>query len=36
MQCYSRTVVVGGRHYLLYSGNGYGRAGIGYAELARQ
>jgi hypothetical protein len=36
MQCYSRTVVLGGRHHLLYSGNGYGRAGIGYAELARE
>jgi hypothetical protein len=36
MQCYPRTMVFGGRHNLLYSGNGYGRAGIGYAELARE
>jgi hypothetical protein len=34
MQCYPRTLVFGSRQYLLYSGNGYGRAGIGYAELA--
>ena len=34
MQCYPRALIVGGRHNLLYSGNGYGRAGIGYAELA--
>jgi transposase len=34
MQCYSRTVVLGDRHNLLYCGNGYGRSGIGYAERA--
>jgi hypothetical protein len=34
MQCYPRTLDFGGTHNLLYSGNGYGRAGIGYAELA--
>jgi hypothetical protein len=33
MQCYPRNLAVGGKDYLLYSGNGYGRAGIGYAEL---
>ena len=32
MQCYPRTLTFQGRTYLLYSGNGYGRAGIGYAE----
>jgi hypothetical protein len=36
MQCYPRTMLFRGGHYLLYSGNGYGRAGIGYAELARE
>jgi hypothetical protein len=34
MQCYPRTLSIGGKSYLLYAGNGYGRAGIGYAELA--
>jgi hypothetical protein len=34
MQCYPRNLVFGGKNYLLYSGNGYGRTGIGYAELA--
>jgi hypothetical protein len=33
MQCYPRTFAFGGKNYLLYCGNGYGRAGIGYAEL---
>jgi hypothetical protein len=32
MQCYPRTFKFRGTTYLLYSGNGYGRAGIGYAE----
>lgn len=32
MQCYPRTLRFHDRTYLLYSGNGYGRAGIGYAE----
>lgn len=32
MQCYPRTMSLSGKHYLLYSGNGYGREGIGFAE----
>lgn len=32
MQCYPRNLRFGGKDYLLYSGNGYGRAGVGYAE----
>jgi hypothetical protein len=32
MQCYPKTLTIQGKTYLLYSGNGYGRAGIGYAE----
>jgi hypothetical protein len=32
MQCYPKTMNFRGRTYLLYSGNGYGRSGIGYAE----
>jgi hypothetical protein len=32
MQCYPRSLQFGGKSYLLYSGNGYGRAGIGYAQ----
>lgn len=32
MQCYPRTLSFRGKSYLLYSGNGYGRSGIGYAE----
>jgi hypothetical protein len=32
MQCYPRSLRFQGKTYLLYSGNGYGRAGIGYAE----
>jgi hypothetical protein len=32
MQCYPHAVAVGGRRYLLYCGNGYGRAGVGFAE----
>jgi hypothetical protein len=32
MQCYPHAVTIGGRRYLLYCGNGYGRAGVGYAE----
>ncbi len=32
MQCYPHVVAIGGRRYLLYCGNGYGRAGVGYAE----
>ncbi|HVJ41295.1 MAG TPA: hypothetical protein VM639_07355 [Dongiaceae bacterium] len=32
MQCYPRTFRQQGRTYLFYSGDGYGRAGIGYAE----
>jgi hypothetical protein len=36
MQCYPRTLALGGKLHLLYCGNGYGRAGIGYAELAAE
>lgn len=36
MQCYPRSLAFGGKHYLLYSGNGYGRAGIGYAEMVSE
>lgn len=36
MQCYPRTLALRGKNYLLYSGNGYGRAGIGYAELTSE
>lgn len=32
MQCYPRSLRLPGGSYLLYAGNGYGRAGIGYAE----
>jgi hypothetical protein len=32
MQCYPRSLKFQGKTYLLFSGNGYGRAGIGYAE----
>jgi hypothetical protein len=32
MQCYPRLMRLPTASYLLYAGNGYGRAGIGYAE----
>lgn len=32
MQCYPRSMTFQGKTYLLFSGNGFGRAGIGYAE----
>ncbi len=31
MQCYPNVVAHNGRRYLFYSGNGFGRSGIGYA-----
>jgi hypothetical protein len=34
MQCYPRSLNFRERTYLLYSGNGYGRGGIGFAEWA--
>ena len=33
MQAYPAVVTAGGRTYLFYNGNDYGREGFGYAEL---
>ncbi len=35
MQAYPAVFAHGGRRYLLYNGNGYGRSGVGYAVSAR-
>lgn len=35
MQAYPAVFERGGRRYLLYNGNGYGRSGVGYAVSAR-
>jgi hypothetical protein len=32
MQCYPYVVMIEGRHYMFYNGNGFGRSGFGLAE----
>ena len=36
MQAYPAVFDRGGRRYLLYNGNGYGRSGVGYAVSERE
>lgn len=36
MQCYSHVVTINGQCYIFYCGNGYGRAGVGYAKWKTQ
>jgi len=36
MMCYGKMINIGEKTYLFYSGNHYGLAGIGYAELIRK
>ena len=33
MQCYCHVLTIGGSTFIFYAGNGFGRAGVGYAEL---
>jgi len=34
MVCYASELTLGGRHFLLYNGNAYGRDGFGAAALS--